>query len=87
MAKASFLKNVVQESSNGWQAPYKNIGPTGWYIMKEWILNRIPNNLLNYKPHGKRSLGQQLKRWSETITGYVGCHLPKLVFRSQILLP
>jgi hypothetical protein len=30
---------------------------------------RIPNNLLNYRPHGKRSLGRPLKRWSETVTG------------------
>jgi hypothetical protein len=32
--------------------------------------NRILNNLLNYTPHGKRSLGRPLKRWSETITGH-----------------
>jgi hypothetical protein len=34
--------------------------------------NRIPNNLLNYRPHGRRSLGRPLKRWNETVTG----HLP-----------
>jgi hypothetical protein len=33
--------------------------------------NRIPNNLLNYRPHGKRSLGRPLKRWSETVTGHL----------------
>jgi hypothetical protein len=33
--------------------------------------SRIPNNLLNYKPHGKRSLGRPLKRWSETVTGHL----------------
>jgi hypothetical protein len=33
--------------------------------------NRIPNNLLNYKPHGKRSIGRSLKRWSETVTGHL----------------
>jgi hypothetical protein len=33
--------------------------------------NRFPNNLLNYRPHGKRSLGRQLKRWSETVTGHL----------------
>jgi hypothetical protein len=32
--------------------------------------NRIPNNLMNYRPHGKRSLGRPLKRWSETVTGH-----------------
>jgi hypothetical protein len=32
--------------------------------------SRIPNNLLNYRPHGKRSLGRPLKRWSETVTGH-----------------
>jgi hypothetical protein len=31
--------------------------------------NRIPNNLLNYRQHGKRSLGRPLKRWNETVTG------------------
>jgi hypothetical protein len=31
--------------------------------------NRIPNNILNYRPHGKGSLGRRLKRWSETVTG------------------
>jgi hypothetical protein len=31
--------------------------------------NRIPDNLLNCRPHGKRSLGRQVKRWSETVTG------------------
>jgi hypothetical protein len=33
--------------------------------------SRIPNNLLNYRPHGKRSLGRPLKRWSETVTGHL----------------
>jgi hypothetical protein len=33
--------------------------------------NRIPNNLLNYRPYRKRSLGRPLKRWSETITGHL----------------
>jgi hypothetical protein len=33
--------------------------------------SRIPNNLLNYRPHWKRSLGRPLKRWSETVTGHL----------------
>jgi hypothetical protein len=33
--------------------------------------SRIPNNLLNYRRHGKRSLGRPLKRWSETVTGHL----------------
>jgi hypothetical protein len=37
--------------------------------------NRIPNNLLNYRPHGKRSLGRPLKRWSETVTGHLAYYL------------
>jgi hypothetical protein len=39
--------------------------------------NRIPNNLLNYIPHGKRSLERRLKRWSETVTGHLAEHLMK----------
>jgi hypothetical protein len=34
--------------------------------------NRIPNNLLNYRPHGKISLGRPLKRWSETVNRPLG---------------
>jgi hypothetical protein len=34
--------------------------------------NRIPNNLLNYSSHGKRSVGRPLKRWSATVTGHLG---------------
>jgi hypothetical protein len=33
--------------------------------------SRIPNNLLNYRPPGKRSLGKPLKRWSETVTDHL----------------
>jgi hypothetical protein len=33
--------------------------------------SRIQNNLFNYRPHGKRSLGRPLKRWSETVTGHL----------------
>jgi hypothetical protein len=33
--------------------------------------SRIPNNLLNYRPHGKRSLERPLKIWSETVTGHL----------------
>jgi hypothetical protein len=33
--------------------------------------SRIPNNLLKYRPHGKRSQGRPLKRWSETVTGHL----------------
>jgi hypothetical protein len=33
--------------------------------------SRIPNNLLNYRPNGKRSLGRPLQRWSETVTGHL----------------
>jgi hypothetical protein len=29
--------------------------------------SKTPNNLLNYRPHGKRNLGRPLKRWSETV--------------------
>jgi hypothetical protein len=32
--------------------------------------SRIPNSLLNYRPHGKRSLGRPLKRCSENVTGH-----------------
>jgi hypothetical protein len=35
------------------------------------VSNRIPNNLLNYRLHGKRSLERPLKRWSETVTGHL----------------
>jgi hypothetical protein len=30
--------------------------------------NRIPNKVLHYRPHGKRSLRRPLERWSETVT-------------------
>jgi hypothetical protein len=33
--------------------------------------NRIPNKLLCYRPHEKRSLGRPLKRWSEVVTGHM----------------
>jgi hypothetical protein len=33
--------------------------------------SRIPKNLLNYRPHWKRSLGRPLKRWSGTVTGHL----------------
>jgi hypothetical protein len=33
--------------------------------------SRIPNNVLNYRPHGKRSLGRPIKRWSEIVTGHL----------------
>jgi hypothetical protein len=33
--------------------------------------SRIPNNLLNYRPHGSRSLGRPLKRWRENVTGHL----------------
>jgi hypothetical protein len=39
--------------------------------------NRIANNLLNYRPNGKRSLGRPLKRWSETVTGHFASYLMK----------
>jgi hypothetical protein len=39
--------------------------------MERMDSNRIPNNLLIYKLHGKRSLGKPLKRWSETVTGHL----------------
>jgi hypothetical protein len=46
-----------------------------WTNWKEHIermdSSRIPNNLLNYRPHGKRSLGKPLKRWSVTVTGHL----------------
>jgi hypothetical protein len=32
--------------------------------------SRTPNNILNYRPHGK-SLGRPLRRWSETVTGHL----------------
>jgi hypothetical protein len=32
---------------------------------------RIPNKLLCYRPHGKRSLGKPLKRWSEVVEGHM----------------
>jgi hypothetical protein len=40
-------------------------------VIERMDSSRIPNNLLNYRPHGKRSLGRPLKRWSETITGHL----------------
>jgi hypothetical protein len=33
--------------------------------------SRITNNLSNYRPRGKRSLGRPLKRWFETVRGYL----------------
>jgi hypothetical protein len=39
--------------------------------IKRMDSSRIPNNLLNYRPRGKRSLGRPLKRWSETVTGHL----------------
>jgi hypothetical protein len=33
--------------------------------------NRISNDLLSYRPHGKRSLERPLKRWSETVTDHL----------------
>jgi hypothetical protein len=33
--------------------------------------SRIPNNLLNYRPYGKRSLGIPLNRWSETVIDHL----------------
>jgi hypothetical protein len=48
---------------------FRIIVPIGRIILKEWILTE---SLLNYRSHGKRSLGRPLKRWSETITGYLG---------------
>jgi hypothetical protein len=47
------------------------IEPTGRIILKKMDSNRIPKTLLNYRPHGKRSLGRPLKRWSETVTGHL----------------
>jgi hypothetical protein len=40
-------------------------------LMRHMDSSRIPNNLLNYRPHGKRSLVRPLKRWSETVTGHL----------------
>jgi hypothetical protein len=34
------------------------------------VSNRIPNKLLAYRHHGKRSLGRPLRRWSEIVTGH-----------------
>jgi hypothetical protein len=33
--------------------------------------SRIPDSLLNYRPHRKRSLGNLLKRWNEAVTGHL----------------
>jgi hypothetical protein len=45
-----------------------------WANWKEHIermdSSRIPNNLLNYRPHGKRGVGRLLKRWTETVTDH-----------------
>jgi hypothetical protein len=41
--------------------------------------NRIPNRLLHYRPHGKRSLGRPLKRWNETITGHLAYYLMNMM--------
>jgi hypothetical protein len=46
--------------------------PTNWTDHIERMdSNIIPNNLLKYRPHGERSLGRPLKRWSETVTGHL----------------
>jgi hypothetical protein len=29
------------------------------------------DHMVSYRPHGKRSLGRPLKRWSETVTGHL----------------
>jgi hypothetical protein len=62
-----FLKDLKFESifkfiQNYW---------TNWKEHIERMDSRISNNLLNYRPHGKRSLGRPLKRWSETVTGHL----------------
>jgi hypothetical protein len=47
--------------------------------------NRIPNNLLNYRPHGKRSLGRSLKRWSEAVTVHLVLYLMMKKKKTYIL--
>lgn len=32
--------------------------------------SRLPRQILRYIPHGRRSLGRPLKRWTETVTGH-----------------
>jgi hypothetical protein len=56
-----------------------------WANWKERIermdSSRIPNNFLNYRPHGKRSLRRPLKRWSETVTGHLAYYLKKMFWK------
>jgi hypothetical protein len=62
------LKNLEVEPVSKFIKYYR----TNWKNHIERIeSNRIPNNLLNYRPHGKRSLGRPLNRWSETVTGHL----------------
>jgi hypothetical protein len=61
---------------------YLKVEPVSKFIQNYWAKwkehiermdsSRNPNNLLNYRPHGKRSLGRPLIRWSETVTGHFG---------------
>ena len=32
--------------------------------------SRIPRQILNYRPQGRRLLGRPMKRWNETVTGH-----------------
>jgi hypothetical protein len=53
--------------------------PASWkeQLIERMDSSRISNNLLNYRPHRKRSLGRPLKRWSETVTGHLDYYLMK----------
>jgi hypothetical protein len=62
------LKNLKVEPISKFIQNYR----TNWKEHIERIdSNRIPNNILKYKPHGKRSLGRLLKLWSENVTGHL----------------
>jgi hypothetical protein len=62
------LKNLKVETVSKFIQNYR----ANWKDHIEKIdSNRIPNNLLNYKPHGKISLERLLKRWSQTVTGHL----------------
>jgi hypothetical protein len=58
--KAEPVSKFIQNYRANWKEPIEMMDSS-----------RIPNNLSNYRPHGKRSQGRPLKRWSETVTGHL----------------
>jgi hypothetical protein len=62
-----FLKNLKVEPVYKFIQNYR----ANWKDTERTDSNRIPNKLLHCRPHGKRSLGRPLKRWSETVTRHL----------------